>query len=364
MKLLATLTALTLLHSTFSTTNQHSSLKQPSRSQKLETTARAALLAKPAIEPIPATSDAVANAKLAAQLVERFFRLLSKTGTPTGQLGLSNGHDKQAIAAVKAVLDPALIVQRADGRYETFKTYTPIDIDEYSISDLHATRPSPELLAVRYKIKTPEAINLASGMIGSNDLSPRLSVFRWNPIVKEWLLISHASFNPPAAQMCNSPSANNHEENHRTEPSNDANTELAAKLIKRWYEDLHRDGIDLAGPQNLLLAKAQLVYGDGYGREGDSGYRKVKVSPTAVKNIVARSTGAILVFRFDALNRLHINDLAYSNQWQPRLVTATKDVNGQWRIASFSIFTYPQTPPKGSACRPPTSKASAHLNPN
>lgn len=289
--------------------------------------------------------------ELGQRLVARFFERLSQTGLPTGRLGLAQGADSEAVAAVRKILDPAFIVQRADGRHETHDSYQPVDIDEFTLRGLHVTRPSADLLVVRYEVQAVDSLIPATGIIGSGQFSPRLSAFRWDPEQRDWLLISHANFNPPMEQICNPPQQSDRNAADPAPPSDAANARLADRLMQRWYGDLHRTGIDVAGPGTMLLPKAQLVYGDGFGRDGDSGYRKVKVGKTAIRNLSATRNGNILIARFDALNQLSISGQSFSDRWQPRLVTLVEDPLGSWNIASFAIFTFPQKPPADRPCR-------------
>ena len=299
--------------------------------------------------------DPAALTSLGQRLVQRFFDRLQSTGLPTGQMGYADGADKEAILAVRAILDPALIVQRADGSYETFSDYRPVDIDAFTITNLHATRPAPDLLAVRYHVATPNALIPKTGNVAASEPAPRLSLFRYEPARGEWLLVSHANFNPPIAQIC-SHLLPAHSQSHALPASSSASQlATASSLVRRWYQDLARDGDDLARPGGMLLPKAQLVYGDGYGRDGDSGYRTVKVGQTATRNFLVREHGNVMVIRFDALNHLQIANRAYTDRWQPRLVTLVRDSGSVqspvWRIAGFAIFSYPRQPPDGVPCK-------------
>lgn len=288
---------------------------------------------------------------LGRRLVVRFFERLSETGLPTGQLGFANGSDSEAVAAVRDILDPAFIVQRADGHYETYDSYQPVDIDEFTLRGLHVTQPASGLLVVRYEVKAVDSLIPATGTIGAGQFSPRLSVFRWDSDQREWLLISHANFNPPLEQICNQPLPAKEGSKIPPEKVVPAHAMLASQLMHRWYADLHRTGVDVASPGSMLLPKAQLVYGDGFGRDGDSGYRTVKVGLTAMRNLVATRNRNTMVVRFDALNQLSISGQAFSDRWQPRLVTLVEEPSGSWRIASFAIFTFPQKPPSDRPCR-------------
>ncbi|MFM7547564.1 MAG: hypothetical protein ACKO8I_01570 [Cyanobacteriota bacterium] len=216
---------------------------------------------------------------------------------------------------------------------------------------LNATRPAPDLLVVRYEVKAVDALISSTGMIGSAQFSPRLSTFRWDHDKRDWLLISHANFNAPMEQICNPPCSGSDASADPAPSLDPANARLADRLMRRWYSNLHRTGIDVAGPGSMLLPKAQLLYGDGFGRDGDSNYRKVKVGPTAIRNLTATRNNNILVVSFDALKKLSISDQPFSDRWQPRLVTLVEDPIGTWRIASFAIFTFPQKPPSDRPCR-------------
>lgn len=296
---------------------------------------------------------------LAQSLVHRFFSLLSNTGLPAGEMGYARGKDREAVAAVRRVLDRSFIVQRADGSFETYENYKPVDIDAFTISDLHATQPTRDTIAVRYNVVTEDSLIPQSGNIGSSEKAPRLSIFRRQPSSGDWLLVSHANFNPPIAQICRQLKPDEQLTSNEPVASPPDLMILARRIMDRWYRDLARDGNDLAPAGGLLLPKAQLLYGDGYGRDGDSGYRPVKVSQTRTRNFVVRQDGDVLVIRFDALNQLQVAQRAFTDQWQPRLVTMVRTsqadekstADSAWQIAGFAIFSYPRNPPANQPCR-------------
>jgi hypothetical protein len=115
------------------------------------------------------------------QLANEFLRVL-QTG------------DKKALAKF---LDPAFLLQRADGNYIRKAEYlrNPAVVNGYTVSNVFGTRHG-NVRVVRYTVVTDQLIN---GQKVTADPVSRLSTFVRHG--KTWRLISHANFvaPPPAS---------------------------------------------------------------------------------------------------------------------------------------------------------------------
>jgi len=242
-------------------------------------------------------------------------------------------------------------VQRADGDFETFKTYEPIDIDEFSIRDLHASRPRPDLIVVRYQIATPDATSLKRGTIGDSEFAPRLTSFRLNPKTNQWLELSHANFNVPIQQICNysAPLAVEPVDKFDADP---AKAKLVTSLLVRLTEEVRSAGKAIPQADGLIMAETGIVSGDGYSRSGAKGARRYQAAgSTQRRNLFFTLGEKDLVVRFETKYQSAFDGVAFTDTWQPNLATFTLDPSGQWKLASFALFNYPAVPPAGVKCR-------------
>jgi len=95
-------------------------------------------------------------------------------------------------AGLEAFLSPQLLVQRANGRYETKEDYlkSPSRIDEYVVTDV-VGQSIDNIRVVRYTLSAVESIG---GLWVTRDPMPRLSTFIWSG--ERWQLVAHANFVP------------------------------------------------------------------------------------------------------------------------------------------------------------------------
>ncbi len=126
-----------------------------------------------------AASPAPAHAKVGlhatdAQLANEFPRLLK-------------AKDMRGLAKF---LDPAFLLQRANGTYLTKARYlrNPAVVNDYTISDVFGTRHG-NVRVVRYTLVTDSIIN---GQKVTADPAPRLSTYVRHG--RSWRLIAHANF--------------------------------------------------------------------------------------------------------------------------------------------------------------------------
>jgi hypothetical protein len=287
--------------------------------------------------------------RLGERLVQRFFSYLSMTGNPTGVIANLQKDDSKERRLLKSILDKHVIIQRADGEFFNHRTYWPIDVDDFKISDLHVTRPATDLLVVRYRASTPGAVSLTTGGVSGADAALRLTTFRYNEKKKDWLVLSHANFNQPVAQMCDKP-ALKWSSALNDETANLPRAKEAEELVEKFWVDVRRVGKASVVPGGLVIPETQIVVGDGYSRDGSSGARNVKTGAVAKRDFYATGDSRVLVARYLERQNAVINDVQFVKDWQPALVTFFKVAPGQWRLASFAFFFYPSSPPAGVKC--------------
>ena len=296
----------------------------------------------------PALIESETNA-LALRLIQGYYTALSATGSPTGTIGKSAVDDTKAREQVKALLDPEVIIQRADGDFFDHASFYPLDIDEFTIANLHATRPRPDLIVATYDISTPGAASLTQGVVYGNLFTPRLTTFRYNPVTRRWLLLSHASYNQPIQEICS------HTPIHsasKSAPKNENATrdKLAKMLVENFYRDMQVQHAAVAHPGGPVTRETQAMTADGYRQKsGDQG-RSVQVGPTQKRGFFITGTGNDLVVRYEAKVKGRIGGVEFTDDWHPRLATFSKDQNGHWTLASFASFNYPDSPPKNMVC--------------
>jgi hypothetical protein len=289
------------------------------------------------------------NIALARKLIEAFYTYLAATGSPTGTIGKPTIDDTEARNKVKTLLDQDVLIQRADGDFFDYSSYYPIDIDDYTVSNIKVTRPRPELIVATYDISTPNATSLTRGLVNSADYTPRLTTFRYNQELQRWLILSHANFNNPIQQICNHPSINLAPSVKRSD-ENLAIQRLVYTLIKRLYNDVRSRGEAIAHKGGLITKQTQVMSGDGYKRTGASGARSIKVGPTEKRGFVVSNGDNDLVVRFEAKNKSRIGGIEFTDEWQPRLATFSRNSKGQWELASYALFNYPISLPEGAKC--------------
>jgi hypothetical protein len=69
----------------------------------------------------------------------------------------------------------------------TQATYTPPDLGNFIIDDLNVTAPASNVIVVRYTLEAPGEAQF--GKLLSSHPQPRISVFQWDPIEKDWKII-------------------------------------------------------------------------------------------------------------------------------------------------------------------------------
>jgi hypothetical protein len=295
------------------------------------------------------TLDSTEDNALASKLIQAFFASLSATGSPTGTIGKPLVDDSEARQEVKRLLDQDVVIQRADGDFFDYTSYYPTDIDEFTVSNVNTTKPRPDLIVATYDVSTPGATSLTRGFVNSADFTPRLTTFRYNPELKRWLILSHASYNQPIKQICNQPSILSTPDTKRSD-GEPARTRLANTLIEKFYTDLqvHREAIAHQG--GLITKNTQIMTADGYRQKTGNEGRSVQVGTTQKRGFFIAGSGNDLVVRYEAKTKGRIGGVEFTNEWQPRLATFSRNSKGEWELASFASFNYPASPPANMQC--------------
>lgn len=293
-------------------------------------------------------NQAESNA-LASKLIQTFYTYLSSTGSPTGVIGKPIIDDAEARNKVKTLLDHDAIFQRADGDYFNYSSYYPVDIDNFTISNINTTRPRADLIVASYDISTPQATSLTRGLINSSEFTPRLTTFRYNPETMRWLILSHASFNQPIRQICNKPLINL-TSNTQTNVEDPASRNLANILINKFYADLRIHGAAVAHEGGLITKDTQIMTADGFRQKTGTEGRSVQVGTTKTRGFIVTGSGNDLVVRYELKTNSRIGGVEFTGDWQPRLATFSKNSKGQWELASFANFNYPESPPLNTQC--------------
>lgn len=97
-------------------------------------------------------------------------------------------------AALADFLDPAFMLQRADGTGANRAEYlaSPAKVSAFTIQPGLQASQDGDVLAVRWAVRVDEVVNGSSVVKGE---APRLSSFHWTD--GQWKLLSHANFNLP-----------------------------------------------------------------------------------------------------------------------------------------------------------------------
>lgn len=278
---------------------------------------------------IEAFSDREASADA---LVEAWFALLSQTGVDRASAG-----DAEAIARsmdlVQPWLDPAFQILRASGERYVADTYVPASIDEFAIDGLRETRPAPNLVVARYGVRTTGSTTADTSLVLSDELAPRLTVFRWDDAAARWLVLSHANFNVPVSTICDVAPL--------TPPLNPP--------VPTIHDDV------LLGISLVQAASAAAVAGDtlpvldpniqvqtagGYGytttaeRPGET-----KLAPSPVKDFLVTRHDDVIVVSFRGAASGQVNEIEMDGSESPRMLTFRLNEQGEWKVIATAYFS-------------------------
>lgn len=292
---------------------------------------------------IPASfSDRSASGE---DLADAWFGLLSLTGREAGDAAETPEEVQASQELVRPYLDPAFTLVRATGQRYNAGTYVPLDVDDFTVSDVVVTEPREDIRVVRYVVEEPGATAPDSGVVMGGGEAPRVSVFRWDEALGHWVIVSHANFNSPIAAISDKAPISVSGEASATSPEDLA---LGTELIEQW-----RDITIGTLPQTVRHPKDQIQLADGRGGPTADG-NPIEWSPASaydVANLGITRNGDLLVASYDAI----VSDIVmegdeYSDVASPRLLTYLLSPEGKWELIALANFTVPQDIPADVDC--------------
>lgn len=277
-------------------------------------------------------------------LANAWFELLS---IPARNASLSDPEEqaRKSSAVVRPYLDPAFQIQRASGERYTADTYFPLVIREFEVSNVVTTAPREDITIVRYSIREPGAVDLESGMLMSDELEPRMTVFRWDPLLGHWVIVSHANYNHPVAAVCNEAPVRVTGEPPATSADDFA---LGESLVSQ-----HR-AITLGvgnGSMRHPAAQIQLADGQGWPSVDGSDIKWKPATAYAYEDLSVTRNGDLVVLSYGAVaSELVMEGAEYRSAAAPRLLTFLLDADGKWRYVALANFTVPMEIPATVDC--------------
>jgi hypothetical protein len=311
-----------------------------------------------AFKTAPAAVDAMtpeARGAFGQKLANELYAILSRVGSPTGQVGgAPNATFADAVPKVKNLIDAHALLQRATEGYAFTKTsFPPSDIDNFEISGMHVTHPRSDLLVLRYKVKAPQSSQIDQKTIMSGDARPEMIVLLWNKTARQWRIVSSANFNTPIAQICGQAAPDAAKKPHGDGAGNQADLAIAKQQIQRLHGLIERDAL-----REIVHDEIQVQYagGAGFTTSKEVVTRRAPSSSKAVNSdFQVRRAGDVLVVRYNNTVKDHVVDqVAYSEAKLPRLVTLLRGPDAQWKVIAFAALTFPKAIPAGTACVKPT----------
>lgn len=294
--------------------------------------------------PVPAAvASALADRSASGEaLANGWYGLLAATGADPGTPEQVSADS----ALVKPYLDPAFQVQRASGQRYLEGDYVPDDVDTFEISNVVVTEPTDGIKVVRYGASTPGAATPGSSAVFSSEISPRISVFRWDQDRGHWVIVSHANFNTPVAAVCDQTPVKEAEE-HPTTSAEDVATGEA--LVNEWRDittgKLQKPSV--LDPQNQI----QLADGEGWPNPDGS---TIKWSPAGFyqpEGVVITRDGDVLVATYAAIESgLSVEGKTYGESGSPRMLTYRLNDKNEWNLIALANFNSPKQVPKGVDC--------------
>ena len=303
-----------------------------------------------ALKTPPSAIDSLSEHKLnelGLAMATQVYTILSKVGSPTGQMGgLLDQTDKNAVKNAQDLLDDKAMIQRSTLNYGiTKENYIPTDVDAFQIDQLHMTRTADDVLVVTYYVSLPNRVDLKTGTVFSGKSIPRITVLRWNDKQKQWLIFSHADFDTPAAILCGVESSG-------IPPKKAQLTESDVALGAQLINDLVESKLQGENPN---------VYAKGYQIILKSGERntpskpiaslKAKVEPT---NLQAIRSDRLIAIRYDMPNALNVSGDALVQRFSPRLLTYQLSLDKRWELISSAVYGVTAKVAEGIKCIPQT----------
>lgn len=278
------------------------------------------------------------------ELVKAFFDMLSMTGNPTGTVGTNAEQDKASRALVKPYLDQGFQLQRASGERYTAETYLPSDVDDYEFGDVRETRPSEDVVVVRYSIRATATVP-DKALVLSNDKAPRLTVFHWNSTESIWQILSHANFNTPVGSICDKRLLVN---NGLQSTVSAEDLRLGVGLTEKWFNLLEQgDGSPMLNKQ----VQGQAAGGLGYTTPSEypSGFlSKIQMNDI----VVTRSQNLVVTSLYLKAAQSAWQSQELGTETKPRLLTFMQAGDGNWSLIATAIFNPPKELPPELKCVP------------
>lgn len=252
---------------------------------------------------------------------------------------------RKSSALVRPFLDPAFQAQLGSGERYTAGTHLIEFIREFELSNVVTTSPREDITIVRYTIREPGAIDLESGDLMSDEPQPRLSVFRWDSLLGQWLIVSHADYNHPVAAICDeAPVAVTGE----PPVTSEEDFALGESLVTQ-----HR-AITLGEVKGSLRhpgAQIQLADGQGWPTTDGSQIKWTPASAYAYEDLSVTRNESLIVLSYSAVaSDLVMEGASYRASAAPRLFTFLLDTDGTWRYIALANFTVPAEIPASVDC--------------
>jgi len=279
------------------------------------------------------------------QLANAYFELLKQASAAAATSEDPAEQARESSAYVSPFLDPALQVQRASGERFTAGTFVPLRIPEFSVANVVTTTPREDITVVRYSLRQPGAVDLGSATLMSADYQPRLTVFRWDAALGQWLTVSHANFNNPVAAICNETPVPVKGEPLATSAEDFA---LGESLVAQ-----HRS-ITLGETKGSLRhPQAQIQLADGQGWPTTDG-SEIKYKPATsyvYEDLSVTRHDDLIVVSYSAVTGgLEMQGAQYRASAAPRLLTFLLDTDGKWRYIALANFIVPTEIPASVDC--------------
>lgn len=252
---------------------------------------------------------------------------------------------RKSSALVRPFLDSAFQAQLGSGERYTAGNHLPEFIREFELSDVVTTSPREDITIVRYAIRELGAIDLESGDLMSDEFQPRLTVFRWDAPLGQWVIVSHADYNYPVAAICNEAPVPVKGEPPAISADDFA---LGESLVTQ------QRAITLGEVKGSLRhPEAQIQLGDGQGWPTADG-SQIKWTPAsayAYEDLsVTRNEGLIVLSYSAVASDLVMEGANYRASAAPRLFTFLLDTDGTWRYIALANFTVPAEIPATVDC--------------
>lgn len=251
----------------------------------------------------------------------------------------------QSQAFIRPYLDPAFVLQRASGKRYIADTYVPPLIEGYEIADVRETRPAPDVMVVRYSVRTQETAPDTALVMGA-DKAPRITVFHWHDASSRWQVVSHANFNTPVAAVCDRAAVT---ETPLVSPASPEDYKAGIDTVDEFITLLENGD---AAPIVHPLYQVQTASGAGLTTLAER-KKPSKVDDMTYKDPIVTRDGNVMVFsayfETDQHTFMNVNQLRVG--MVPHLLTFMTDDAGKWKMIANALFSPPKDLPEGTKCQ-------------